>query len=582
MSGQRIGYSYTRFSSDKQSDGDSQRRQDADAEDYAEAQGITLDTTLNLRDRGLSAYSSQHRLKGALGTFLAAIETKRIAEGSILIVEAIDRLTREHPLDAYDLIGKILRAKIEIHTVEDGEQYTWASLDNGQMPRLADKIEQARAYSRRLSRRLAKAWGQKKVETGSGIALTAMCPPWLRKVGKGYEVIPHRAAIIQRIFEETRAGLGSIVITRRLNEEGVAAFDRVGQGLKGVKVSTGWHPSYISKTIPNRAVLGEYQPYLKNTATGGKRVPFGDAVALYPAIIDADLFEKANAAKDGRRGKGGRKGKLFANILTGMTICATCNGPMTFRAKGKRHAHLDPYNILVCNGAARGSGCTNHTSFRYEPIETAVLDMIDRFELSDPSMFCIAGSNVAVIKAASIRDTISRKKLAMDNLWNTFAEIMTKDVAIRIHGLSVEIEAMQEELAVAERDANTASEANLRSQMSAIKNLRAVAQSKTFDDQRYQARAQIHQAIGPLIHHIILDPTDKKAFVALTEYSLTFEVSADGTVDQVCVPFAGGVSAFFRDGQPSQPEPTPHWVLNWQKAKDARNLIAAVKAGNGA
>ena len=53
-----------------------------------------------MRDEGLSAFHQKHVTKGALGTFLAAVEAGKVPPGSVLIVEALDRLSRANPMDA--------------------------------------------------------------------------------------------------------------------------------------------------------------------------------------------------------------------------------------------------------------------------------------------------------------------------------------------------------------------------------------------------------------------------------------------------------------------------------------------------
>ena len=54
-------YSYIRFSDPKQGEGDSVRRQTADALDWCSANGASLDTTTTLHDLGTSAFRGDHR-----------------------------------------------------------------------------------------------------------------------------------------------------------------------------------------------------------------------------------------------------------------------------------------------------------------------------------------------------------------------------------------------------------------------------------------------------------------------------------------------------------------------------------------
>src|SRR5215470_10547184 len=66
-------YSYIRFSTPEQAKGDSLRRQSDLAEAYCRRRGWTLDTSLTLRDLGVSAFRGDNALSGNLRTFLDAI-----------------------------------------------------------------------------------------------------------------------------------------------------------------------------------------------------------------------------------------------------------------------------------------------------------------------------------------------------------------------------------------------------------------------------------------------------------------------------------------------------------------------------
>ena len=91
-------YSYIRFSTPEQEKGDSQRRQLDLSTRYAQENGLELDTTLKLKDLGLSAYHKTNLEKGALGAFLSAISDGRVEPGSYLLVESLDRLSRARAL----------------------------------------------------------------------------------------------------------------------------------------------------------------------------------------------------------------------------------------------------------------------------------------------------------------------------------------------------------------------------------------------------------------------------------------------------------------------------------------------------
>ena len=122
-------YSYIRFSTPEQLKGDSLRRQLKMSEEYAAEKGLVLDDRLSLRDLGLSAFHGHHRSKGALGLFLAQVEEGKIPKGSMLIVESLDRLSREEVLDALGQFTSIIKAGVTVVTLIDRMEYSQKSVN---------------------------------------------------------------------------------------------------------------------------------------------------------------------------------------------------------------------------------------------------------------------------------------------------------------------------------------------------------------------------------------------------------------------------------------------------------------------
>ena len=91
-------YSYIRMSTEKQISGDSLRRQLQASREYAAELGLELDDTH--RDMGVSAFTGENAQTGKLAKFNELVQTGQIAKGSYLIVESLDRLSRQNVLDA--------------------------------------------------------------------------------------------------------------------------------------------------------------------------------------------------------------------------------------------------------------------------------------------------------------------------------------------------------------------------------------------------------------------------------------------------------------------------------------------------
>ena len=114
-------YSYIRFSTPDQIKGDSNRRQIDKARAWALDNGYEFDESLTIRDEGKSAYKGAHLKTGNLGKFLLRIkDDDEIPKGSVLYVEAVDRLTRMEFTDAMHLIlGLLEKVKLVIPQLLD-------------------------------------------------------------------------------------------------------------------------------------------------------------------------------------------------------------------------------------------------------------------------------------------------------------------------------------------------------------------------------------------------------------------------------------------------------------------------------
>lgn len=237
-------YSYVRWSSPQQRLGDSLRRQTEKAERYAVEHGLTLDTELNMTDAGVSAFRGKNATTGALGGFLRAVESGYVPPGSYLLIENIDRLSRDHVLEAQTLFSQLILAGIIIVTLTNGEVYSRQRLQDEPYAMLMIVLEQIRANQEnvRKSQLIGDAKARKKqrlLEDGlNGKPYTRQTPAWIvwSDESNAYELLPDRAAIVREIFERTDAGHGIDRIAKDLNQRGV---DTWGGG-RGKRKANHW------------------------------------------------------------------------------------------------------------------------------------------------------------------------------------------------------------------------------------------------------------------------------------------------------------------------------------------------------
>lgn len=348
-------YSYVRFSTPEQALGDSERRQIAQARDFAKRKGWVLDESLR-PDRGLSGYHGLHRKKGVLGEFLKAVRGGQIERGSILIVENADRLSREGVEKTLrKIIFELWDFDITLQTLSPEETYEPGCGDGVKFLALLLYLTRAHEESERKSRLVREAReAARKAARTNGDILTARCPAWLTVEDGKFVTIKAAVKTIRKIFKWYGDGVSVREIERKLNER--CEWER----------ENGWRHSYIRKILSNRAVIGEYQPF---TRTDDKRVPIGDPIPdYYPQIVDDALFHRVQERLSVNRGRGGQTGKA-SNLFKGIVFCPYCGGKMHFIYKGKGPKGR---MYLECDSGRRGVGCAKRR-IQYDEVEKTVL-----------------------------------------------------------------------------------------------------------------------------------------------------------------------------------------------------------------
>ncbi|WP_306222334.1 recombinase family protein [Bosea beijingensis] len=442
---QPIAYSYIRFSRPEQLRGDSLRRQLKNARDWAEKRGVVLDDSL--RDLGVSAYRGQNRTEGALAGFLALVESGRVAKGSFLLVESLDRLSREAVIDVLPRFLELIKSGVVVVTLMDGQEYSSKRLKEDTSPLFISLVIMTRAHeeSRTKAKRLSEAWTNKRAQAAATKAVvTSRVPAWLKVVkdkdGKRIVPIPERVEIIQRIFARSIAGQGKYAICRDLNQEKVPAFR-----------AKKWQPSYVSKVISNRATIGEMQAW--SFGSDGKRRPVGDAIPdYYPAAVDELTWQRANTARERRNDSGGRHGDTRVPILRGLVRCKVCGARMLHVNKGPGPKGG---RYLSCSDRRRGLECLNDRNWDLEDVEEIVLKAIGSGELAkvaEPEPIA-EGPTEQDLEARIARETKARKALL------DLVEEEDEEAKVRYRQCGERIKELRKQIAELRRhDRRTASE----------------------------------------------------------------------------------------------------------------------------
>lgn len=340
-------YSYIRFSSPEQAKGDSYRRQRKAAEEYCSEHGIELASSreYTFLDKGRSAYKGRHLDdEGQLRRFLDLVESGAIERGSYLLVESLDRLSREKVSTALPRFMDLLNSGIRVVTLSDNRLYTE---DFNELDLIISIVHMSRAHNESSikAQRLSSAWDNKKTLARTQLKpLGRACPAWLELKDDRYQPVQQRVEIIGLIFELAIAGYGQGVIPRMLNERGIPVF-----GSRNRNRSGSWGTSSVSKILSNRALLGEYQP---THVVDGARTNDGEAIlGFFPAVVAEGVFYQAQAVRAQRRThKTGKQSKRF-NVLQGVMKCYMCGDAMHIVNKGRAPKGA---TYIQCHSARKG------------------------------------------------------------------------------------------------------------------------------------------------------------------------------------------------------------------------------------
>jgi|TARA_B100000959_G_scaffold232898_1_gene250002 hypothetical protein len=305
------------------------------AEEYAERKGYILDEELKMEHFG-SAFTSRHTKEGDFAKFLVLVEKGEIEKGSILVVENLDRISRDKPMKALSLWLNILEQGIDIVSLEPREKHFNAETSKAEDISYAlGQFDLANQESLKKSERIKDVWSEKrkepnveegkfkivKFESKSGIEKEKIgvpsrkCPSWLKfnDETRKFEIksLDH-SKTLKLIFDMAERKKGKMSIVQHLNENNVESFS-----------GKAWHRSYIFAILTNRAVIGEKQ-FTKAVRSEKRkspvRIPVGNPVRnYYPKVITHEQFETVQEIIESR--KIGKYETKSINWLSGITSC---------------------------------------------------------------------------------------------------------------------------------------------------------------------------------------------------------------------------------------------------------------------
>lgn len=482
-----IAYSYVRFSTPQQLKGDSLRRQLEASERYVTENGLVLDETLNLRDLGISAFRGKNVERGALGAFIKAIETGKVKEGSYLIVESLDRLSREEVIDALEIFLKIIRAGINIVTLVDNHLYSKASVKANFTELIISIAVMSRAHdeSKMKSYRRTERWKKAKEQAReTGKKITRKIPFWLSLPDRDGEFVVKEleSQVVKRIFELASNGYGYTKISQHLNQNGIQPPGS----------SSSWCTSTVGTMIRNKTVLGHLE--MKD----------GVIENYYPAVIALEEWTAAQPKAIPKRRSSARK----ANLFTGLLYCGDCGGSM--QVDSTTDHEKGTTSRMVCQRSRRGQGC-QITPWRMHEFERSFLKFVHEVDvgslLGKPSIDPTLG-----LQIDALTQQITEIESKIDNLLDAIESGGAASLAKRIQEYEIEIVRLKKErgLKVFEYQQQFNTDEKMNTSLRAVGNFYLRLQVAASEEESVELRYRLAAAIAAAVERIDVYPRPLK------------------------------------------------------------------------
>ncbi len=503
----RKAYSYIRMSTDTQLKGDSLRRQLEASEAYAKNHDLELVKSIDgilLEDIGVSAFKGKNTEKGVLAVFLDALNKKQISKNSVLLIESLDRLSRDKLSEALAQFMSILNKGVEIVTLADNQVYTKEIINQNVGPLFVSLgiMFRANEESEMKSKRLTAAWDNKRRNASNKI-ISRKCPAWLQysETSGKFEVIEERVKVVKMIFDMCVNTCGIWAITRHLNQTNTPTFGKAKL----------WHLSYVRKIIGSRALLGEFHPI---STVDGKKEKVGEPINDYfPKVIDEQTFllAQVSIARRHKLSKG-RKGKTFTNLFSGMTYCSKCGERMLVRSHREKSTNIVKPKYLTCLNHSFGGGCDT-LGWRLDEFEQVMFRHLREVNFED--LIVISNDEEKVSLSDQVEALEEKLKVKNTEIDRVIDFIMTSDLSSdakikfqdKINQSEAEKKLIQSEIKELVEQIEEESEANKIINSTDLKNLLLEIDNRRDD---YMFRSAINQYLHKLIDRIeLLEPNDE-------------------------------------------------------------------------
>ena len=349
--------------------------------------------------------------ESALGHFLKLVENGTIEKGSVLVIENMDRLSRQSILPCLGKFSEIISQGVAVGIISQNKILDENSITKNPMELMLVLVEFARANneSETKSKRLKSVIQAKieQVKQGKKLWFAVQKPSWITGLRDGQFILDeHRVKLVKQIFRDYLSGMSSNHIANQLNENRIPTLRGLKHGI--------WTNTTVAELLRNKNSIGWFC------------INGNEFNAYFPAIISAKDFQAAQIKLDfNTKSRGGSKYGLVRNLFRGLLFCADCGQAIETKIGSFKNVEgsMNHYAHYMCRGVKQKSGCTNLGRIPVGIVELAIFESILNNHpgklLNEPKP-----DNSQIIE---LEDELAQNQIVIDRLMDMVGDAQLRD-----------------------------------------------------------------------------------------------------------------------------------------------------------
>jgi len=331
-----------------------------------------------ISDQGVSAFKGLNMSEGELGRWMDQVRAG-MWDDSHLVMESIDRFSRQNPFTVVAYLSELVNHNITIHDVSLNMLIN--RTNSAMLPIVTMSAQRAYEESKIKSDRIRDGWRRKRENAfNNGTIITNKRPQWIDVQDDKY-VLNDKVSIVREIFRLYQTGIGTPTIAKVLNAKGDEWLFESGRLWRGESV----HKILKNKRVTGTIFISEIIRDYNSTSNPVDQKTY--EMDVYPIAISKEEFDLVQQLLKTRRPNSGRistskdteefkKGNIFNSVCR----CAKCgeamyhNVVLAKRDSKKNGVFTEEYRYIRCIGER--DGLCDNKALRYEVVEQFVIEHI--------------------------------------------------------------------------------------------------------------------------------------------------------------------------------------------------------------